>query len=152
MVEKTKILNPKTDRWVFVGGPVYKKLQAEGYDLTRAKKKTAPVFEPPRDYTTTHQFQDYPVDRGTTLWRYKKPDRVGERRDVLAKCGKSCFMIPERLGFPICNKNPPPCEYNRKGINAAYVRARQWKYQEVAKGIEKLRDKLGLEASKKKKR
>jgi len=45
------------------------------------------------------------------------------RTVMLRKCGKKCFLGPKK-SFPICAKGT--CKRNRKGIEAAYVRARQW--------------------------
>jgi len=48
----------------------------------------------------------------------------GHARTVMSrKCGKKCFLGPKK-SFPICAKGT--CKRNRKGIEAAYVRARQW--------------------------
>ena len=48
----------------------------------------------------------------------------GHARTVMKKnCGKKCFLGPKK-SFPICAKGT--CKRNRKGIEAAYVRARQW--------------------------
>jgi hypothetical protein len=56
-------------------------------------------------------------------------------------------MMPQELKFPVCNKKAPPCTYNQRGITAAYVRARQFKYQDVANNVEALRQKLGLKTA-----
>ena len=45
------------------------------------------------------------------------------RTVMLRNCGKKCFLGPKK-SFPICAKGT--CRRNRKGIEAAYVRARQW--------------------------
>ena len=45
------------------------------------------------------------------------------RTVMLRKCGRKCFLGPKK-SFPICAKGT--CKRNRKGIEAAYVRARQW--------------------------
>lgn len=48
----------------------------------------------------------------------------GHARSVmLRKCGKKCFLGP-RKSFPICAKGT--CKVNKKGLYAAYVRAKQW--------------------------
>ena len=46
-----------------------------------------------------------------------------QRKEMLYKCGKKCFLGP-KISFPICAKNT--CKINRKGVYAAYIRARQW--------------------------
>ena len=42
-----------------------------------------------------------------------------ERRKILKKCGRKCFLGPisQPLSFPICAKNT--CKINRKGVYAA---------------------------------
>jgi hypothetical protein len=46
-----------------------------------------------------------------------------ERTRMLRDCGKKCFLGPKR-SFPICAKGT--CKVSKKGVAAAYVRARQW--------------------------
>jgi len=51
------------------------------------------------------------------------------------KCGKKCFL-GKNNSFPICKKNT--CNISRKGLYAAYVRARQYKtYKNIAKNAKK---------------
>ena len=45
------------------------------------------------------------------------------RTVMLRKCGRKCFLGP-RKSFPICAKGT--CKINKKGLYAAYIRARQW--------------------------
>jgi hypothetical protein len=42
---------------------------------------------------------------------------------MMKKCGKKCFLGPNKT-FPICTKNT--CKTNKKGVHAAYVRAREY--------------------------
>ena len=46
-----------------------------------------------------------------------------QRTVMLKKCGRKCFLGPKK-SFPICTKGT--CKVNRKGVYAAYIRARQW--------------------------
>lgn len=46
-----------------------------------------------------------------------------ERKEMLYKCGKKCFLGP-KISFPVCAKGT--CKINKKGLYAAYIRARQW--------------------------
>jgi hypothetical protein len=46
-----------------------------------------------------------------------------ERTVMLKKCGKKCFLGPNK-SFPICAKNT--CSVNKKGLQSAYIRAKQW--------------------------
>jgi hypothetical protein len=42
---------------------------------------------------------------------------------MLKKCGRKCFLGPNK-SFPICSRGT--CRINKKGVWAAYIRARQW--------------------------
>ena len=61
-------------------------------------------------------------------WSQEKPSH-GERTVMRHKCGSKCFLGPG-TSFPICKKNT--CRVSQKGISAAYVRARQWKYNTIS--------------------
>ena len=70
----------------------------------------------------------------------KEAPKGKERTIMLKKCGKKCFLGKNK-SFPICKKGT--CKRSRKGIYAAYVRARQWtrknpSYKKVAKKAYKL--------------
>lgn len=52
------------------------------------------------------------------------------REVQLAQCGKECFLVPDEKKFPVCA--PSSCTFSCAGLHAAYVRAREWKYEEVA--------------------
>ena len=77
--------------------------------------------------------------RTSRLRGWSKQDPGYHQRTVmLAKCGKKCFLGPNKT-FPICTKNT--CKINKKGVLAAYVRAREYmtikpktrKYRNIAK-------------------
>lgn len=62
-----------------------------------------------------------------------------QRTVMLHNCGKRCFLGPKK-SFPVCRKNT--CKISKKGLYAAYVRARQWgKKRSSYKG--KTRPRLG---------
>jgi hypothetical protein len=56
-------------------------------------------------------------------WSKIKPNTQKQRKHILKKCGKKCFLGP-KLSFPICPKNS--CKINKKGVYSAYIRAKQW--------------------------
>jgi hypothetical protein len=65
-----------------------------------------------------------------------------ERTIMMKNCGKKCFLGPRKT-FPICTKNT--CTRNKKGIYAAYVRAREYssirgtsKYRKISTSAKKL--------------
>ena len=54
---------------------------------------------------------------------------------MLKQCGKKCFLGPKKT-FPICIKNT--CKISSKGLHAAYIRARQYKYKNISKKARKM--------------
>ena len=69
-------------------------------------------------------------------WSRRAPKTVGDRRDVLNKCGRRCFLGPS-MTFPICARlgsgsgsgsgtRTMTCKIDRRGVQAAYSRAREW--------------------------
>lgn len=55
-------------------------------------------------------------------WSKQKPT-TAQRTVMLKKCGKKCFLGPNK-SFPICIKNT--CKRSRKGVSAAYIRAKEF--------------------------
>jgi len=64
--------------------------------------------------------------RKAVPWRgWAKVSPKGRARTVMKKrCGNRCFLVPKKKSFPICSKGT--CRVNKKGVYAAYVRAKQW--------------------------
>lgn len=69
-------------------------------------------------------------------WSKQQPG-THQRTVMMKKCGKKCFLGPNKT-FPICTKNT--CRINKKGIHAAYSRAREYmtikgtqKYAKIAR-------------------
>ncbi len=69
-------------------------------------------------------------------WSHDAPKSVGDRRSVLQKCGHRCFLGPGKT-FPICARLGSgagaaaaaaggECKIDRRGVQAAYSRAREW--------------------------
>jgi hypothetical protein len=67
----------------------------------------------------------------TKGWHKQSPKTKSERKRMLQRCGKKCFLKPSTLGYPICPKGS--CSPSQKGLESAYVRARQFKHQAIAK-------------------
>ena len=61
-------------------------------------------------------------------WKKEKPG-FHEKTVMLKKCGQKCFLGTKKR-FPICKKNT--CRISRKGLHAAYTRARQYKHNDIA--------------------
>jgi len=64
-------------------------------------------------------------------WRGWKKEKPGfhQKTVMLRKCGKKCFLGPNKT-FPICKKNT--CKVSKKGVYAAYVRARQYHKRKIS--------------------
>ena len=65
-----------------------------------------------------------------SLWSHDAPKSLGDRRSVLQKCGRRCFLGPGKT-FPICARLGSgaaggECKIDRRGVQAAYSRAREW--------------------------
>ena len=68
-------------------------------------------------------------------WSNDAPKSVGDRTAVLQKCGRRCFLGPG-TSFPICARlgsaaaaaaaGGGDCKIDRRGVQAAYSRAREW--------------------------
>ena len=67
-------------------------------------------------------------------WSKEKPSQR-ERTVMRKKCGSKCFLGPG-TSFPICKKHT--CSVSKKGVSAAYVRAREWKYNKTASKAKRL--------------
>jgi len=67
-------------------------------------------------------------------WKNEKPS-IHQRTVMLKKCGKKCFLGPKK-SFPICKKNT--CKISKKGVYAAYVRARQYHRKSISQKAKKL--------------
>ena len=67
-------------------------------------------------------------------WKNEKPS-AHQRTVMLKKCGKKCFLGPKK-SFPICKKNT--CKVSKKGVYAAYVRARQYHHKNISQKAKKL--------------
>jgi hypothetical protein len=76
----------------------------------------------------------------TRGWREDSPKRGEERETLKKKCGDTCFLLPEKNKFPICR--PDSCVPDCRGILSAEIRAKQYKYENVANIAESLKNKL----------
>ena len=71
-------------------------------------------------------------------WSKQQPG-THQRTVMMKKCGKKCFLGPKKT-FPICTKNT--CKVNKKGVYAAYIRSRQYKYQKISQKAKQLLRKI----------
>jgi hypothetical protein len=70
----------------------------------------------------------------TRGWKKEKPS-YHQRTVMLKRCGKKCFLGPNK-SFPICKKNT--CKISKKGLNAAYIRAREYKHKSISNKAHKM--------------
>ena len=62
--------------------------------------------------------------RSSRGWSRVAPKTISERSALMSKCGRRCFL-GSRKTFPICAANGA-CKVDRRGVAAAYSRAREW--------------------------
>ena len=79
----------------------------------------------------------------TRGWSGRKPTRGKERHQLMQECGKECFLLPEQEKFPICQSprmtgGVSNCKPDCQGVQSAYIRARQYKYDDVAEKAKEL--------------
>ena len=73
--------------------------------------------------TSRSQSRGHSDSRGyNRSWKKDAPNDK-ERALMLKKCGKKCFLGPG-TSFPICTCGT--CYVNRRGVQSAYSRAREW--------------------------
>ena len=79
--------------------------------------------------------------RKNVPWRGWKNEKPGahQKTVMMRKCGKKCFLGPKK-SFPICKKNT--CKVSKKGVYAAYVRARQYHKRNISKKAKSLLNKM----------
>ena len=79
-------------------------------------------------------------------WSQEQPN-THQRTIMMNKCGKKCFLGPNK-SFPICTKNT--CKINKKGVYAAYIRAREYMTIKGTKKYTRISNKAKLLINKKK--
>ena len=58
--------------------------------------------------------------------------KTTNRKALLERCGEKAFLKPDELKFPIVSMFSSSCEPNCKMLYAAYTRANQWGYSDIA--------------------
>ena len=73
-------------------------------------------------------------------WSLRAPQKGKQRHTLMDKCGKSCFLLPEKEGFPVCAKYDlnPKCKIDCGGVLSAYRRANQYGHKDVSKSAKTL--------------
>jgi hypothetical protein len=75
----------------------------------------------------------------TRGWKKEQPG-FHQRTIMLKKCGKKCFLGPEKK-YPICKKNT--CKISSKGVYSAYIRARQYHKKNISRKAKKMLENMG---------
>ena len=123
------------------------------FDVPTLEKTLEITKQPARRAAVERMIQEKSGRRSPTRgWAARSPTRGRERHQLKKECGNKCFLLPGKEKFPIC---PSPrvtggkstCEIDCGGVQAAYNRARQWKYDEVADKAEKILEKCQLPVS-----
>jgi len=77
--------------------------------------------------------------RGLAMQRITIADRArniirrkSTREELIEKCGDKAFLDPTNLRFPIVNPLSGKCDPDCKLVHAAYVRAKQFHYEDLA--------------------
>jgi hypothetical protein len=119
-------------------------------DLERQSQSTWPTY---RNRSAEKAIQNWSQGQGSRSrgWGAMYPRKGHERQLLRQVCGDKCFLAPSTLGFPICAALPPEitsrddprfrpemCFPVSQGVEAAYVRARQWKHQDIAEQAQAL--------------
>jgi hypothetical protein len=74
------------------------------------------------------QTQSSPSSQSSRKWSRVAPKTISDRSAVLSKCGRKCFLGSGKT-FPICARlgsGSGSCKIDRRGVAAAYSRAREW--------------------------
>lgn len=85
----------------------------------------------------------------TRGWSAVKPRTPRERNELYDECGADCFLEPDSPNYPyhkypICDRlgEGNDCKIDRRGVQAAYIRSRQWKNQPVANEAKLILDRI----------
>ena len=70
-------------------------------------------------------------------WAARSPTRGRERHQLKKECGNECFLLPDQEKFPVCQsprmtKGVSDCRIDCGAAQSALIRARQYKYDDVA--------------------
>lgn len=76
-------------------------------------------------------------DYSTSSWN-PPMDKEG-RKKLLEKCGRSAFLLPDELKFPVKDSS---CKYNINGLKAAIRRAAQHGYKDVEERARRILERL----------
>lgn len=147
-----KVRNPLTGQWIKVGGATYQRvmqnaklaaqIRSEHPTLRPAFRRRLPIDQPLVAGAGQLSGDALHLDaRSGAGWKEEAPYGKPARRRVRDACGDGCFLRPDHLAFPICNKcdgGKCDCRPNCRGLHAAVSRAHEWKYMTVARAAQEI--------------
>lgn len=128
-----KIKNPLTGRFIKINGPTYIKLIKDG--ILENKYTKQPFY----NLEKLNYIESLNKHKPIKGWSNDSPKLLSQRRKMLQKCGDTCFLKPDTLSFPICPNNI--CKIDCRGVTSAYIRASQWKYNNIKKTAKAIKKK-----------
>lgn len=112
----------------------YKASRRSTSKRTRSKSKSA--------MSNSRRTRSNSSRRGSATrgWAKAAPRGSRTRREMRKRCGSKCFLDSANLKYPVCKEGS--CEIDKRGVQSAYIRARQYKNEKVARAAKKLLEKL----------
>ena len=110
------------------------------YDIPTLEAMVDNIRQPARKAKVIEMIKQrkYEDARGvkTRGWIGRAPSRGSERHQLQEVCGQKCFLGPGE-SFPVCpsprlTEGQNPCQLDCGGAQAALIRAKQWKHDDVA--------------------
>jgi hypothetical protein len=84
----------------------------------------------------------------TNGWKEAAPKKGVARQKLMKECGPDAYLLPSKLKFPIVAAGDKSCKPDCRGLQSAFVRAKQWKYDAVAKKADKMLTEQGCSSRK----
>ncbi len=75
-------------------------------------------------------------------WKKLSPKKGSQRNALYRRCGSKSFLSPSNKKFPIVSKRSRSCKPNCKGLLAAYIRSRQYKYPHISRKARSIAKKM----------
>lgn len=87
--------------------------------------------------------ETHPKGNKTKGWKKEAPKNPSDREKLKEECGNKCFLEPSENKYPICAKcsnSKCTCKIDCRGSESAYIRAKQYGNENVAKKARKILD------------
>lgn len=102
------------------------------------RRRKASISRSSSGYNSKSRSTSRSLTRG---WKKAAPKRGKERHALKKKCGAKCFLDPKNEKFPICQRLTGvshECIMDCRAVKSAYIRARQWGYDDIANRAQSL--------------